>query len=82
VPELTPQQRSFRAKIAGLSRDRAPDDPELLAAKAALAAANRDRHADRAEEYIRQLVSEAPTLTDEQRARIAALLQNGGDDVP
>jgi hypothetical protein len=30
------------------------------------------------EEYIRQLVAEAPPLTEDQRSRIAALL-HGGD---
>ena len=54
------------------ARDRTPDDPDLLAAK-------RDLRASRAEEYISRIVAEAPPLTDDQRSRIAALLQSGGD---
>jgi excisionase family DNA binding protein len=54
-----------------ISRDRKTDDPKMLAAK-------RDVRASRAEEYIRQLVAEAPPLTEDQRARIAALLRSGG----
>jgi hypothetical protein len=60
-----------RARVAALSRDRKPDDPDLLAAK-------RDLQASRAEEYIKRLVAEAPAFTAEQRSRIAVLLQSGG----
>ena len=59
------------ARVAALSRDRTPDDPDLLAAK-------RDLRASRAEEYIKRLVAEAPALSEDQRSRIAALLRNGG----
>ena len=62
-----------RARVAGLSRDRKPTDPDLLAAK-------RDLRASRAEEYISRIVAEAPPLTDLQKARIAALLQGGGSN--
>jgi hypothetical protein len=61
-----------RARVAALSRDRTPDDPDLLAAK-------RDFRASRAEDYIKRLVAEAPPLTQDQRSRIAALLRNGGE---
>lgn len=64
-----------RARVAALSRDRKPDDPDLLAAKRDLRAS---LSAARAEEYISRLVAEAPPLTDDQRSRIAALLRNGG----
>lgn len=59
-----------RAKIAALSRSRKPDDPELVAARRNLAAELRVEH-------IRKLVDAAPPLTNEQRGRIAAIL-NGG----
>lgn len=56
-----------RARVAALSRDRTPDDPDLLAAK-------RDLRASRAEEYIERLVAEAPPLTPDQKSRLAVLL--------
>lgn len=57
-----------RARIASLSRSRAPGDPALTAAR-------RDLKASRAEEYIKQLVDAAPPLTEEQRDRLASLLR-------
>lgn len=60
-----------RAKVAALSRDRSPDDPQLLAARRDLAAANVER-------YVARVVAEAPPLTPEQRDRIARLLRNSG----
>lgn len=57
-----------RARVASLSRSRKPDDPSLLEAR-------RNLRAARAEDYVRKLVDSAPPLTDEQRARLAALLQ-------
>lgn len=59
-----------RAKVAGLSRDRAPDDPELIDARRALRAA-------RLEDHVTKVLAEAPPLNDEQRDRIAALLRGG-----
>lgn len=56
-----------RARHAALSRRRSPDDPELIAAR-------RDLKAARLADHIRKLVDEAPPLTDEQRAQLAALL--------
>jgi hypothetical protein len=61
-----------RARVAALSRDRKPTDPDLLAAK-------RDLRASRDEEYVKRLVAEAPALTEDQRSRIAAALLRGGD---
>lgn len=58
---------SERARYASLSRSRPADDPDLLAAR-------RDLRAERAAEYIKNLVDAAPPLTAEQRARLAALL--------
>lgn len=59
-----------RARIAALSRDRAPDDPELIDARCALRAA-------RLEDHVTKVLAEAPPLNDEQRDRIAALLRGG-----
>ena len=61
-----------RARVAALSRDRKPTDPDLLAAK-------RDLRASRAEEYIKRVVAKAPALTADQRSRIAAALLRGGE---
>lgn len=60
-----------RARIASLTRSRQPDDPELVDARRNLAALS-------LEDYVRQIVAQAPPLTDEQRERIAALLRVGG----
>lgn len=60
-----------RARIAGLSRDRRPDDPELVDAR-------RNLKALRLEDAVAKAVAEAPPLTSEQRDRIAALLRTGG----
>lgn len=63
-----------RARVAGLSRDRHPSDPDLLEARANLKAA-------RLEDYVARVIASAPPLTNEQRERIAALLRpTGGDD--
>jgi hypothetical protein len=59
-----------RARVAALSRDRKPNDPDLLAAK-------QDLRASRAEEYIKRVVADAPALTAEQRSRLAVLLRGG-----
>lgn len=59
-----------RARVASLSRSRAHDDPELAGAKQSLKAA---KMAD----YIERALATAPPLTEEQRLRIARLLQGG-----
>jgi hypothetical protein len=56
-----------RARVAALSRDRVPHDPDLLDAR-------RDLRAARLEEYIRRTVDAAPALTEAQRDRLALLL--------
>lgn len=56
-----------RARVAGLSRDRAPNDPALINAK-------RDLRAARLEDYVARVVAEAPPLTSDQKHRIASLL--------
>jgi hypothetical protein len=65
---LSPSIAHHRARIGALSRDRQPDDPELLDAKAALAAAKLDA-------YIDKIVAEAPPLTPEQRNKLTELLR-------
>ena len=57
-------------EVASLTRSRTPDDPELVAAKAALKAAV-------LAERIRRAVDEAPPLTESQRSELAALLRGG-----
>jgi len=60
--------RHYRAKVAGLTRDRLPDDPELTDARRGLAEAGLAEH-------IRKVVDGFPPLTAEQRDRLAAALR-------
>lgn len=60
-----------RARVAALSRSRAESDPDLVKARATLKAA-------KLEEYVARAVADAPPLSDEQRARIAAILRPSG----
>lgn len=62
-----------RAKVAGLSRDRNPDDPALVSAR-------RDLRAMRLEEHVRKTVAAFPPLTAEQLDRVAVLLRPSGGD--
>jgi hypothetical protein len=65
---MTPEHRRRRARAAALSRhhpEQATDDRRQL-------------KADAAERYVRELVDQWPPLSDEQRARIAALLTDQG----
>ncbi len=57
-----------RARVARLSQTRTTDDPDLVAARAALKAA-------RLEEHVRKLVDSAPPLDEDTRARLAVLLR-------
>lgn len=59
-----------RARVAGLSRSRPADDPELLDAR-------RDLRATRLAEHIAKVVDEAPRLSDEQRDKLAVILRGG-----
>jgi hypothetical protein len=61
----------YRARLATLSRRRAADDPELLAAR-------RNMRAELFAEHLSRLIGDAPELTDEQRGRIAAILRGSG----
>ena len=62
-----------RARIAALSRDRKPDDPELLDA-------GRDLAYERLAENVRKVVDAAPPATADQLARIAAILAGTATD--
>lgn len=61
-----------RARVASLTRSRRPDDPDLVKARQNL-------RVERLAAHIAQVVDEAPPLTTDQRARIAALLSGGRD---
>jgi hypothetical protein len=64
-----PRMRHVRAKIGGLIRDRAPDDPELLDAQRQLAEINITA-------YVQKILDK-DLLTDEQKVRLADLLRTG-----
>ncbi|MGH3634339.1 MAG: hypothetical protein ACRDTS_09630 [Mycobacterium sp.] len=74
---LSADAKHHRGRIAGLSRDRQADDPELVDARRGFVAA-------RLEDHINKVLAAAPPLTDEQRTRLAELLRpvrrNGGGD--
>ena len=69
---LDADARRRRARAAALTRHH-PDRPEVAAED------RRTLKADAAERYVRELVDKFPPLTAEQRARLASLLQVGGD---
>ncbi len=60
-----------RARIAGLSRSRTADDPDLINARQNL-------RVERAADYIKRTVDAAPPLTAAQRNKLCLLL-GGGD---
>lgn len=59
-----------RARVAALSRDRSPNDPELIEARRAM-------RAERLAQHIATQVNAWPPLTPEQRERLAVLLRGG-----
>ncbi|CAH0207474.1 hypothetical protein [Microbacterium sp. Bi121] len=61
-------QSISRARVAALTRSRSADDPEFLAARADLAAAN-------IRAAIEKHLALAPPLTDEQAESLAAILK-------
>ena len=67
---MTAEARHLRGRIAGLSRDRATDDPELVAAR-------RDLTAVRLHDHIAATLATAPPHTDDQRRRLAGLFTGG-----
>ena len=68
---------SHRARVAGLSARRAPDDPDLTQARRDLAAARRDHDVDLLAEHVARVVADAPPLSDDQKRRLTALLSGG-----
>lgn len=69
MPHTVTAWASPRARVAALARDRAPDDPELIAARRELAESP-------VTAYVSALVDGFPPLTAEQRDRIAGLLRS------
>jgi hypothetical protein len=67
---LSPATTHHRARIAALSRDRQPHDPELVEARRTL-------RGIRLEERVSEVLAGWPPLTDEQLDRVAALLRAG-----
>ena len=63
----------LRARIAGLSRDRAAKDPELLDARAQLAVQNIIN-------FVNKTLEKAPPISAEQRQRITALFEAGENE--
>jgi hypothetical protein len=68
TPPPSPPVAHHRARVASLSRDRDPCDPELLDARRALST-------QVLAEYIEKVLSAAPPLTAEQRTKLAELLK-------
>lgn len=61
----SPAIASARGRVAALSRSRAENDPEFVAARAQLAA-------DVLAEYVAKIVADAPPMTAEQREAVLA----------
>ena len=70
---ITVDWRVSRGRVAALSRSRRSDDPDLQDARRELKTA-------RLEDYIRRTVDAAPSLTAEQRDRLALILRGGSSD--
>ena len=68
MTSLTTTIAHHKARVAALSRDRAPDDPEYLAARRDLAFTN-------LEQRIRTTIAAAPPFTDAQREHLAAVIR-------
>lgn len=63
----SPEVASIRGRVAGLSRDRSPDDPDLVQARRALDLA-------RTEATIRTAIEQAPPLDGVTLARLHSLI--------
>ena len=70
-------RRRARGRLASLAA-KAAKNPQDPSAAAAVVEMRRDYRAIALEEHIRKVVDAAPPLTDDQRARLAALLAPGG----
>ncbi|NUL43753.1 hypothetical protein F7P69_00865 [Cellulosimicrobium funkei] len=66
-----PTWQHARAHIARLSQTHPKDHPEIVAARQALKTM-------RLEEHVRGVVDSWPPLSDEQKARVGALLRPAG----
>ncbi len=60
-----------RGRLGSVSRRHPEDSSAIVAAKRDLAIA-------KIEDYVTKVVAESPPLTDDQRARLTALLGSGG----
>lgn len=69
------QRKTQRGKVAALTRSRPTHDPELEAAR-------RDLSEARLADYITETLAAAPSLTQDQRDRLALLLLGGEPDAP
>jgi hypothetical protein len=69
-PSSIPTPKAARARKAALDRHRQPNDPALVEASRDLAAAN-------LQQYIAQIVADAPPLSAAQRDHLAGLLRGG-----
>ncbi len=67
---LAPAAAHHRARIAALTRDRAPDDPELVCA-------HDEFKTQRLADHVDRVLADWPPLSDVQLDRIAALLRAG-----
>jgi hypothetical protein len=65
-----PPLSALQARYAALTRDRDPDDPELIEAKHAFVFA-------RFEGRLAEFLADAPTLSEERLQKIAAMLKAG-----
>ena len=63
-----PPLSSLHARYAALTRDRDPDDPVRVQAQ-------RDFAAAKINDYVQQVLADAPPLSDEQRTALAELLR-------
>jgi hypothetical protein len=70
MPAHDPTVRALSSKIAAIERHHPDTDTGDL---------RRDMRAAKLADHIRRVVDAAPPLTDDQRARIAALLRSGGE---
>jgi hypothetical protein len=71
LPALSKERRHASARVGAITRNRGADDPELIAARRDLRAAEAAEYA----EHIRRLVDTFPPLSAAQRTTIAALLR-------
>lgn len=74
MPTMTPRRLQARAELASAAAQSArnPEDPR---ARAEVDDRRRNYRFVAAEDYVRDLVDEAPPLTEDQRRRLAAILQ-------